>query len=217
MSKIETVAIKPPKLETAAFVVIGTAPYVQHKFSAKARQQMMDKQAAGSQAKKGKQREPKNFDEVFVQAQHFAAEGWNGIPAPAFRSSMIDACRLVNFKMTLAKQALFVEPDGFDKDDGIPLVRIEGEKERHEGLVRNETGVADIRVRPMWRVWHAAVRVTYDAEQFSHTDVANLLARAGAQVGIGEGRPFSKQSHGMGWGTFRIATEAEVNELKEAA
>lgn len=211
-SKAEVVNITAPKLETASFVIIGTAPYVQHKFSAKARQMMMDKQAAGSQAKKGKQRDPKNFDEVFLQAQHLTPEGWNGIPAPAFRSAMIDACRLIGFKMTHAKISVFVEPDGFDADDGTPMVRIFGDIYRHEGCVRNETGVADVRVRPMWRTWHATVRVTYDADVFSHTDVANLLTRAGAQVGIGEGRPFSKQSHGMGWGTFRIATEDEVKE-----
>jgi len=210
--KTQTVNIAPPNLETASFVIIGTAPYVQHKFSAKARQQMMERQAAGSQAKKGAKRDPKNFDEVFIQAQHITPQGWNGIPAPAFRAAMIDACRLVGFKMTHAKISVFVEPDGFDADDGTPLVRIFGDIERHEGCVRNETGVADVRVRPMWRAWTARVRITYDADVFSHVDVANLLTRAGAQVGIGEGRPFSKQSHGMGWGTFRIANEDEVKE-----
>jgi hypothetical protein len=30
------------------------------------------------------------------------------------------------------------------------------------------------------------------------------MHRVGAQVGIGEGRPDSKNSTGMGWGTFEI-------------
>jgi len=34
--------------------------------------------------------------------------------------------------------------------------------------------------------------------------LTNLLARAGLQVGIGEGRPDSKNSAGMGWGLFQI-------------
>jgi hypothetical protein len=50
--------------------------------------------------------------------------------------------------------------------------------------------------------------VVYDADQFTLEDVSNLLARAGMQVGIGEGRPDSKMSAGMGWGTFRIAAES---------
>ena len=35
-------------------------------------------------------------------------------------------------------------------------------------------------------------------------DVTNLLMRVGQQVGIGEGRPDSKNSAGMGWGTFNV-------------
>jgi hypothetical protein len=48
------------------------------------------------------------------------------------------------------------------------------------------------------------VRVQYDADQFTATDAANLMTRVGAQVGIGEGRPDSKMSAGMGWGTFKL-------------
>mgnify|MGYP000574967647 FL=1 len=71
--------------------------------------------------------------------------------------------------------------------------------------VRNATGVADLRVRPMWREWSCVLRVTYDEDQFSLQDVTNLLVRVGTQVGIGEGRPDSRQSAGLGWGLFRLA------------
>jgi hypothetical protein len=46
--------------------------------------------------------------------------------------------------------------------------------------------------------------VRFDADQFKASDVVNLLQRAGAQVGIGEGRPFSKSSNGLGYGTFDV-------------
>jgi len=35
-------------------------------------------------------------------------------------------------------------------------------------------------------------------------DVVNLIARVGMQVGIGEGRPDSKASAGLGFGLFEI-------------
>ena len=41
------------------------------------------------------------------------------------------------------------------------------------------------RVRAMWDQWEADVQVRYDADQFSLEDVTNLMARVGAQVGIG--------------------------------
>ena len=117
---------------------------------------------------------------------------------------MISACRLVGIVMTRAKLSVFVEADGIDRGDGTPLVRIQGEPRIHEATVRNETGVADIRWRPMWEQWSADVRVTWDEDQFSATDVMNLMLRAGMQVGIGEGRPDSPNSNGLGWGRFEI-------------
>jgi hypothetical protein len=118
---------------------------------------------------------------------------------------MISACRLVGFAMTLAKLSIFIEADGYDKDEGTPLVRItEGEPKRLEMAVRLATGVSDISVRPMWEEWGALLRIRYDADQFSLQDVTNLLMRVGMQVGICEGRPDSKKSAGMGWGIFQI-------------
>ncbi len=205
------ISIPAPNLQVATFRIIGTAPFVQAKFSAKAKQQIMETQAAGSTARGKKVRAAKNFDAVCDGAVHYSKEGWVGIPAGAFRAAMISACRLVGFKMTLAKLSVFVEPDGFDADDGTPLVRlIAGDYRRVDLHVRNATGVVDLRSRPMWETWAADVRIRYDADQFTLTDVSNLLSRVGMQVGIGEGRPDSKNSTGMGWGTFRLGNEDDA-------
>lgn len=200
----ENVTIKAPSIQTASFKIVGTAPYVQLRFSEKAMRTMMDKQKLGSQANKKKAKEARDFDEDFRQAQHISTDGWPGIPASAFRNGLISACRLVGFKMTLAKLSLFVGEDGFDKVDAVPLVRITGNPEPLIMHARNATGVCDIRVRAKFWPWSAELRVSFDADQFSTQDVANLLLRVGTQVGIGEGRPDSKMSAGMGWGTFSL-------------
>lgn len=199
------IGISAPNMQRVEIRITGTSPLVISRFSAKAMEQMMEKQAAGSQAKKGKSREAKNFDAAFNGARHISREGWDGVHAGAFRNGLISACRLVGFKMTLAKLSIFVEADGIDAIDGTPLVRIiGGEPERVDLPVRNSTGVPDIRTRPMWREWAILLRIRFDADQFSVTDVANLLARVGAQVGIGEGRADSKASAGVGWGHFEV-------------
>lgn len=202
------VTITSPNFGRVIYQITGMSPYVQNKFSQKARETMRTTQEQGSQKGKGQKRAGKDFNETYRQAIHVGEEGWYGIPAPAFRNAMISACRIVGFKMTHAKLSVFVEPDGFDIDDGTPLVRIYGEPEIHESMVRIAQGTADVRWRPMWRQWHAFVKVMYDADQFSLQDVTNLLARAGMQVGIGEGRPDSKMSAGMGWGTFTIKSDS---------
>lgn len=202
----EQVTISAPNFQTAIMTIVGRAPLVMNRFSSKAKQQMRETQEAGSVAKKGKKREPKDFQGMYEGAKHISSDGWCGIPAAGFRSAMISACRLVGFQMTRAKLSFFIEADGFDKEDGIPLVKItKGKPEYFESCVRLETGVVDIHARPMWREgWEAIIRVRYDADQFSSADIANLLLRAGLQVGICEGRPDSKKSNGMGWGVFDI-------------
>lgn len=203
--KRDVITIAPPKFQVAAVRIVGTSPYVQHKFSKKAREMMEEKQRAGSQARKGRKRDPKDFEANYKEAIHVSRDGWYGIPAPAFRNAMISACRVVGFKMTMAKLSLFVEADGYDADDGTPLVKIKGEPKIYQSIGRNETGVADVRWRPMWETWEATPRLRWDADQFSANDVLNLLARAGMQVGIGEGRPDSKNSNGLGWGLFEVS------------
>jgi hypothetical protein len=212
------VQIKAPNLQSVVFRIIGTAPLVQAKFSQKAKEMMMATQAAGSVSKSKKVREAKDFDATCDGSVHYSREGWVGIPAGAFRAAMISACRLVGFKMTLAKLSLFIVADGFDRDEGTPLVRLIAKDYRRVDMhVRNATGVIDIRSRPMWDEWQADVRVQFDGDQFSLVDVSNLMARVGAQVGLCEGRPDSKSSAGMGWGTFRLADEAEGKKAKKAA
>lgn len=200
----ESIVIAAPNIQTAEFEIIGTAPYVQHKFSAKAKKMMLDAQILGPKAKNKNIKGPRDVEADYNGAMHFTSEGKHGIPAPAFRSAMISACRVAGFQMTKAKLSVFVEPDGFDADDGTPLVEIKGKPRMHQSSVRLESGVASIAIRPMWVKWSAKVRVRFDADQFSTSDVANLMMRAGMQVGVGEGRPDSKKSHGMGWGTFEI-------------
>jgi hypothetical protein len=204
------VTITAPNLQVAELNIIGNAPYVQERFSDKIRKQMLEKHAKGSQSKKGEKRKPRNFKEDYEGCFHRGPNDEYGIPASAFRAALISACRLCGFKMTLAKLSVFILPDFFDKRDGTPLVQLHGKPKRVDLPTRNATGVADIRIRPMWDEWSAKVKVRYDADQFSETDIANLFVRVGLQVGVGAGRPDSKKSAGMGWGTFDVVDGARA-------
>lgn len=204
--KAETIEIKPLDMKVASIPIIGTAPYCQHAFSAKARKAMLDAQTATAKSRK---KEPRDIEADFNGAMHISEEGWVGIPASSFRAAMISACRLVGFKMTLAKLSIFVQHDGLDVSSGQPLVKlIADEPEVSEMAVRLESGVASVAIRPLWREWGAMIRVRWDGDQFGLQDVVNLLDRAGQQVGIGEGRPDSRKSTGLGWGTFEVDRQA---------
>lgn len=211
-ARAEEVKVHAPRFGMATFRIRGIAPYVQNKFSSRAKGELRESMEAGQTKKKGKARKPKDFKAAWKEKMHVADGGWYGIPATSLRNAMISACRTVGFKMTHAKLSVFVEADGFDADDGTPLIRItKGEPQYVEHLVRLASGATDLCPRPMWKEgWEADVRVRYDEDQFTLRDVANLLLRAGVQVGIGAGRPDSRTSAGMGWGLFTIVENGKA-------
>lgn len=204
-SSKESVAIKPPNFQQTTIRIVGTAPFCMNRMSSENRDKMVEKQKSGQRAKKGQMRPPKDFEKIYQGTMHVSTEGWYGIPAAAFRNAMVSACKIVGFAMTRAKLSLFVIHDGLDREDGQPLVKIiQGKPVRRDFPVKLADGSTDILPRAFFDEWVANVKVQWDGDQFSAEDVFNLMSRVGIQVGVGAGRPDSKNSTGMGWGTFRL-------------
>lgn len=200
-----TVRIKPPNFQFAVFSIKGTAPLVIHRFSSKTKEEMKLKMEAGDKKGAKKVRIARSTDDLYNEARYISKEGWDGFHAGAIRNAMISACRLVDFKMTIAKLTIFVEPDGWDaKERQIPLIRIIGKPVKQEDMARVETGQPYVTVRAAYHDWGAKIKIRWDADQFSLNDVSHLLLRVGQQVGLCEGRPDSKKSAGMGWGLFKL-------------
>jgi len=218
--KTQTVIIRHLNFGIAEFLVRGErdTPIVVHRFSKKIADQISQKMQTGKPSSSKKNREAKNFHDTFNEARYRSPEGWDGFKATAVRNSLISACRLVNFKMTLAKLSLFALEDGRDAlEPQVPLIRLYGESpdepcdpvEQHD-FARVETGQPYITVRAAYFNWSAKVRIRFDADQFTLQDVTNLMMRVGMQVGWGEGRPDSKNSPGLGWGLFSIEEAVEA-------
>jgi hypothetical protein len=201
------IQVTAPQMRTARFKIIGTAPLVIHRFSEKAKKEMLGIMTEGSVGKKGRKRAPMDTEALYNAARYIAPDGWDGFNVSSIRNGLIRACSIpaVGFKMTLAKMGIFVIAEGRDKaEPQYGLVRIYGTPEKTEMPARLPNGSATITVRPMYREWSAFLNIRFDSEMFSFEDIANLLTRMGQQVGIGEGRPSSKNSAGMDWGTFNI-------------
>lgn len=202
--KSTALVVNPPDFAEMLLVLRGTAPLVVNRFAAKAA--MMAAMAEGATAKSRKKREPRDFAANYEAAKHRAAPrfgGWEGVHAAAFRNALISACRTVGVVMTRAKLAVFVIADGYS-DDGTPLVRLYGESIMATHHARNDDGSVDVRARPMYHDWKVQLRLRFDRGMIKEADVANLVMRAGLQVGICDGRPDSKNSAGQGWGLFEI-------------
>jgi len=199
------VTIKAPNFQIAEFQIKGTAPLVIHRFSSKTKNEMKLKMETGKASSSRKVRDAKSTDDLFDESYYQSKDGWHGFHAAAIRNAMISACRLVGFKMTLAKLSVFVVADGWDKKEPqIPLVKINGKPIKQEDIAQTSTKQPYVCVRAAYHDWGANLKIRWDADQFTIDDIFNLLTRVGVQVGICEGRPDSKSSAGMGWGLFSV-------------
>jgi len=211
-AKKEFLQIKAPNIHQATFSISGHHLVV-HRFSAKTKLEMKGKMEAGKTASSRKVREPKSTEDTYNEARYISAEGWDGFHAAAIRCGLISMCRLVGFKMTLAKLSVFIVADGFDASEPqIPLIRIYGKPTKQEDMARVETGQPYVTVRPAYHNWSAKVNIRWDADQFTVNDITNLLQRLGEQGGICEGRNDSPNSAGMGWGSFEVDPKVEYND-----
>ncbi|HEY2088259.1 MAG TPA: hypothetical protein VGH54_19860 [Mycobacterium sp.] len=201
----------------------GLTPLIVNKFSEKAQQIMLARQMGATL-----QREPKNPEELFLNAQHLLADGSAGFPAVGFKAAIVDAARFFKgskLTMTDLRRMFFVNGvPGVEKANRTLLTPVYGkwtgdtatlqpaEPVMRQDYARNDSGVADIRFRPEYDPWSAVLEVVYIKSLFKLDTVIALVDAAGMN-GIGEWRPASKESNTGSYGTWRVPDDADVKEI----
>jgi hypothetical protein len=212
----EKVVIPPMDIAEVVLTITGTAPLVSNAFSSEVQGKVGDIMSETAEQKrirladeKKNGRAPKDFQKEYMGSLHKdVATGKLGINAMAVKSAMVRASKTVGVNMVDAKMYFSVVGDGFNKE-GQPLFFFtKGTPRMVQHHVRNAGGGPDIRARAMFDSgWQVQVRIQYHQDLIQLEHIINLLARAGAQVGVGAGRPCSTNSVGMGWGTFKVETQ----------
>lgn len=190
--------------ETLQVPIIGTSPLVVHKFSEKAKRQMLD-------AMQGRQtqRAPKDPEGEYKAALYRLKDGRPGFPAIAVKAATVGACRFYkSITMTALRQFLFVT--GEPGEDGQQLVPIVGEHVMREDVVRVGKGGTDLRYRPQFTEWSALVTITYVTNALTRSSVLSLIDAGGLGVGIGEWRP----ERNGDFGTYKIDPTRKVEVLR---
>ena len=179
----EVIMLAPPRVETVHIEVVGTAPLICHRWSEKAKKQILDKQTrAASKAKQAK-----NPDDDFHVSLYPHPDGGYGFPSVAFKAAAVRAGTYSDMKMTFLRGAFHVTGE---------LVRLAGEPSKREDMVRLQGKTADIRYRGEFKEWSASVPVQVNTSVLSVEQIANLFLIAGFAVGVGEWRPERNGQYG---------------------
>lgn len=180
--------------------IVGVTPLIVCAWSEKARRQMLEKQMGKSLKKK----EPKDPVADYNASRYVSTDGWDGLPAGGIKGCLVAACRMVDgLPMTVAKRMLRIRSQGVT-EKGQQLVRIYGEPRMHEGMVRLESGVADVRFRAEYPVWSCKLEIEFLQNVISAEQVCNLLELAGWCEGLCEHRKGSPKNCSGDSGSFQI-------------
>ncbi len=189
--------------ETLLVPIVGTSPLVCHRFSEKARRQMLDNMQGRKSPKVAKDPEA----EYLAAFYRFKDESY-GFPVIAFKAATVGGARFYSgITMTALKQYLFMR--GEIGVDGQALARIEGEPRMREDVVRVGRGGADLRYRPEFEKWQTELTVVYVRSALTRASVLSLIDAGGMGVGVGEWRPEKDGD----FGTYRVDPDREVEVI----
>jgi hypothetical protein len=179
----EVIMLAPPRVETVHIEVVGTAPLICHRWSEKAKKQMLDKQTKAARAPKT----AKNPEQDFKDSLYAHPDGGYGFPSVAFKAAAVRAGTYSDMKMTFLRGAFHVTGE---------LVKIQGDATMREDMVRLPSRVADIRHRGEFKDWSATIALQVNTSSLSVEQLANLFLIAGFAVGVGEWRPERNGQYG---------------------
>jgi hypothetical protein len=201
------IAITKIGTETLRVPLIGTTPLIVHRFSEKAKRQMLDNMQGRKSPKVAK-----NPEAEYEAAFYRLADGGYGFPALAFKAATVGGARFYSgVTMTALKQFMFIH--GEVGDDGRALTRIEGEPMMREDVVTVGRNGSDLRYRPQFSTWSATLTVRYVTSALTQGSVLSLIDAGGMGVGVGEWRPEKDGD----FGTYQVDPAREVEIVHDEA
>lgn len=195
-------------VETLAVPIIGTTPLIVHRWSDKAKRQMLDTQQGKKKVKEI--RDPQaDYEASFYRIATDDGDRY-GFPVLAFKAATIGAARFYDKSVTMTslRQMLFFK-GVLTKADPQQLVQIDGEPHMREDVVRVGQGT-DLRYRGEFSEWSGVLNVSYVTSSLSRDSVLSLIDAGGMGVGVGEWRP---QKSGE-FGTYMIDHSREIEATR---
>jgi len=206
-----SVELRPIKIESFVVTLIGTSSLICHRWSEKAKKQILDAQMR--KAKSG--RETRNPVRDFAESLYWLGETPEieneadfekaikakakfGFPSIAIKAAAVSAGYRAGVLPNKVSANASFHIDG-------ELVKIVGIPELREDMVRlaGPGGAADIRFRGEFKTWETTFTVRYNSAVTSPEILINLFNLAGFSVGLGEWRVEKGGQYGM----FRVKTK----------
>lgn len=192
------------RTESITMAVVGESPFIFHRVSEKARQELLlpkGRRSAHDRAATLKHNPPQEFrDSAYRFPATSDAPTRCYMPATAFKRAIADAALDMPgaAKSQIGRLTWVTGTRGRD-------VEIYGVPKLHMAVVRSAdiNRTPDIRTRAMLLEWAAIIRVNYQVPLLNAKTVGQLAAASGFFIGVGDGR---QQKGALDYGRFRLTT-----------
>jgi hypothetical protein len=208
----EPLVIAPLDTGDAHFCILGMSPLIQNRMPEKARQELLFPRGGKMSSSDKRHHLKHNPLEEFRSAAHTPrGKDYSTrliIPAGSFKKSLINATTDTEgaAKTQIIRLTWILGADG---GNDIPVY---GVPELVMSVVRmsNQDHTPDIRTRAILPQWACYLSVRFVKPQLTGQTIANLLARAGLLIGIGDWRHEKTGDYGM----FRITSADDPQFLE---
>lgn len=203
----QVITIPALDIRTATVKIVGDSPLIMHKWSEKAKKEILDKQMKKAKSKGHDAKDP--FADYISSMYWIDGEPENKTPE-GFAAALEDGARF-GFPSTAFKAAAVAAAyrAGITKNmvsmNGAfhilgEFVEIHGEPVMREDMVKVGMGVADIRYRGEFPEWWSSFTVRYNAAVLSLEQLINMINMGGFACGVGEWRA----EKGGVYGSFHV-------------
>lgn len=211
MKKVEVVELKQIDIRLFSIRLEGTTPLICHRFSEKAKREILDREMKKSKTTGHEIKDPvRDFiDSLYWLSgkpeidtiEYFDTAVNNGarfgFPVLGFKEAAVSAgyrSGVSKDKVSLYGAFHLVNAE-LTQNDGM-LVQVFGTPYMREDYVKIQQS-ASMRYRGEFRDWYTDLDVQYNAGAFSAEQIVNLFHLAGFVCGVGEWRPEKGGQNGM--------------------
>ena len=199
-SNDEPFVIQPIQTRTIGVRIVGTSPFIMHRFAAKAWEELLypsGRKTASVRANSMKHNPVEEFRGCLYKNRDTRTPTLFHMPNGMFHRAMASAAMDIPGPASRAQMTRLTSIGDQINLYGIPAF--------YMAMVRSSdmAKTPDVRTRPVFSRWACEIDIQYVLNPLNDAAIVNLLGAAGIIVGVGDGRP----QRGMGFGKFRIAPE----------
>lgn len=187
--------------------IVGTSPLIMHRFSFKARQELLSpspKKNTAERASTLKHNPPVEFRECLYRNRDPKAPALFHLPNGTIHGSLASAALDIPGATKASIERLTRVIGNVDLF-GVPKLFM--------AMVRSSdmARTPDVRTRPIFEKWACSVEIEYKTDPLTDNQILNLLSAAGFLVGVGDWR----RQKGGDFGAYRVcnANDAEHKEI----